>query len=78
MVINTELEDLNQTFNMLFEFIRNIKENEILMPDIYPVRNKKDMLIVNISIHIMSILQLAPHDKFSIVFNYLQYKNYDI
>lgn len=71
-------EDLNQTFNMLFEFIRNIKENEILMPDIYPVRNKKDMLIVNISIHIMSILQLAPHDKFSIVFNYLQYKNYDI
>lgn len=73
-----ELEDLNQTFNALFEFIRNIKENEILMPDIYPVRNKKDMLIVNISIHIMSILQLAPHDKFSIVFNYLQYKNHDI
>lgn len=73
-----ELEDLNQTFNALFEFIRNVKENEILMPDIYPVRNKKDMLIVNISIHIMSILQLAPHDKFSIVFNYLQYKNHDI
>lgn len=73
-----ELVDLSLTFDALFNFIRDVQESMILIPDIYPINNKKDILIVNISIHIMSIFQLAPHEKFGVIFNYLQYKNYDI
>lgn len=73
-----ELNDLKQAFLVLFDLFQNISEEEILYPDIYPTKNKKETLMLNISFHIMSIFQLSPQEKFGVIFNFLQYKTNDI
>ena len=72
------LHDFKLIFREILDLLRNTSDDEILYPDIYPINNKKEILTLNISLHIMSIFQLSPQEQFGIIFNLLQYKNHDI
>jgi len=60
----------------ILEVIQLIDNNEILLPNIYNSDNKREVLLMNVCNHIMSIFQLTPTDKFGVIYNYSRYNRY--
>ncbi len=67
---------LRKCIIQLLEVIQLIDNNEILLPNIYNSDNKREVLLMNVCNHIMSIFQLTPTDKFGVIYNYSRYNRY--
>lgn len=66
-----ELNEFNMMIEELLRFINTLSDDDLEFPNIAPINNKRMVLLHNVSIHIMSIIELAPYQKFGVVFNFI-------
>lgn len=73
-----EITQMRHYITNLFQVVQRINDDALVIPNIFNVSNKRTIIYTNLLEHLMSIFQLAPSEKFGVVYNYSRYiQNHD-